>query len=170
MPNDGCRSCCASRIDLGLAVSAPSGPFVPVQVNDDLTFDFDDRGRVEPGHYAFLIDDDTFDAVLGRLAKWPAVEYGSGPERGWDRQINHLAGGRGVYVRDPRWSQLRAVHRRSMSRAVETNFCGWHRGDDGRFGVVGAIVGRCQVLTDQQWELLEPLLPRSERRVGRKCR
>ncbi|MGW5570455.1 VOC family protein [Nocardia thailandica] len=85
----------------GLTVSAPSGPFVPVQVNDDLTFDFDDRGRVEPGHYAFLVDDDTFDAVLGRLAKWPAVEYGSGPERGWDRQINHVADGRGVYVHAP---------------------------------------------------------------------
>jgi catechol 2,3-dioxygenase-like lactoylglutathione lyase family enzyme len=86
---------------LGLSVSAPSGPFVPVRVNDDLTFDFDDRGRVEPGHYAFLVDDDTLDAVLGRLATQPAVEYGSGPEHGWDRQVNHLTGGRGVYVRDP---------------------------------------------------------------------
>lgn len=86
---------------MGLAVSPPAGPFVPVRVNGDLTLDFDDRGRVEPGHYAFLIDGDTFDAVLGRLAKWPAVEYGSGPEHGWDRQINHLAGGRGVYVHAP---------------------------------------------------------------------
>ncbi|WP_330230395.1 IS5 family transposase [Nocardia sp. NBC_00508] len=33
--------------------------------------------------------------------------------------------------------------------------------------MVGAIAGRCQVLTDQQWELLEQLLPRSEGRVGR---
>lgn len=86
---------------MGLAVFAAAGPFVPVQVNGDLTLDFDDRGRVEPGHYAFLVDDDTFDAVLGRLAAWPAVEYGSGPEHGWDRQINHLAGGRGVYVHAP---------------------------------------------------------------------
>lgn len=38
---------------------------------------------------------------LHRLSKWPAVDYGSGPENGWDREINHLAGGRGVYVRDP---------------------------------------------------------------------
>ena len=86
---------------MGLAVSAPSGLFAPVQVNDDLTFDFDDRGRVAPSHYGFLIDDDTFDAVLGRLAEWPAVEYGSGPEHGWDRRINHLANGRGVYVHAP---------------------------------------------------------------------
>ncbi|WP_280261586.1 VOC family protein [Nocardia wallacei] len=86
---------------LGLRVSPPAGPFVPVAVNDDLTLDYDQRGRVEPGHYAFLIDDDTFDAVLNRLAQWPAVDYGSSPELGWDRNINHLAGGRGVYVRDP---------------------------------------------------------------------
>lgn len=33
--------------------------------------------------------------------------------------------------------------------------------------MVGAIAGLCQVLTDQQWELLEQLLPRSEGRVGR---
>lgn len=32
--------------------------------------------------------------------------------------------------------------------------------------MVGAIAGRCQVLTDQQWESLARLLPRSEGRVG----
>ncbi|MGK8487634.1 VOC family protein [Nocardia asiatica] len=85
----------------GLEVAAPAGPFTPVQVNDDLTFDFDERGQVEPGHYAFLVDDGIFDAVLRRLTDWADVDYGSGPENGWDRQINHLGGGRGVYVRDP---------------------------------------------------------------------
>ena len=60
---------------------------VPVTVNHGLTFDFDDRGRVELRHYAFLVDDATFDAVLHRLSKWPAVEYGSGPESGWDREV-----------------------------------------------------------------------------------
>lgn len=86
---------------MGLTVGAPAGPFVPVRVNRDLTFDFDDRGRVEPGHYGFLVDDPTFDAVLRRLARRPEVEFGSGPGSGWDRDINHLNGGRGVYVRSP---------------------------------------------------------------------
>ncbi|MBF6207018.1 VOC family protein [Streptomyces gardneri] len=86
---------------LGLEVAAPAGPFAPVRVNEDLTFDFDQRGQVEPGHYAFLVDEETFDAVLERLSEWAGVDYGSGPEYGWDRQINHLGGGRGVYVRDP---------------------------------------------------------------------
>jgi catechol 2,3-dioxygenase-like lactoylglutathione lyase family enzyme len=86
---------------LGLHIREEPGPFVPVQVNTGLTFDFDDRHGARPGHYAFLVDDDTFDAVLGRLGRDPAIDYGSGPEHGWDHRINHLGGGRGVYVRDP---------------------------------------------------------------------
>ncbi|MFB9207474.1 VOC family protein [Nonomuraea spiralis] len=86
---------------LGLDVGAPSGPFAPVRINDGLTLDFDDRHHAQPGHYAFLMDDGTFDALLSRLGADPSVEYGSGPWHGWDRRINHLGGGRGVYVRDP---------------------------------------------------------------------
>lgn len=86
---------------MGVPIQEPAGPFVPVRVNGDLTLDFDDRGRLEPGHYGFLVDEGTFDAVLERLRRWPAVEYGSGPAHGWDREINHLGGGRGVYVCSP---------------------------------------------------------------------
>lgn len=86
---------------LGLAVGAPAGPFTPVRVNDELTLDFDHRGPVVPAHFGFLVDDDTFDALLGRLHDRPEVRFGSGPEHGWDRRTNRLAGGRGVYVGDP---------------------------------------------------------------------
>jgi catechol 2,3-dioxygenase-like lactoylglutathione lyase family enzyme len=86
---------------LGLAVGAPAGPFTPVQVNDDLTLDFDERGPVLPAHFGFLVDDETFDAVLARLTDRPDVPYGSAPEHGWDRRINHLGGGRGIYVGGP---------------------------------------------------------------------
>ncbi|MCP2320719.1 Glyoxalase-like domain [Nocardia amikacinitolerans] len=86
---------------MGLTVGAPTGPFLPVRLSADLTFDFDDRGAVTPQHYGFLVDDERFDAVLSRLQRWPDVRYGSGPERGWDRRINRLAGGRGVYVLAP---------------------------------------------------------------------
>ncbi|NUP09146.1 MAG: VOC family protein [Polyangiaceae bacterium] len=84
----------------GLELGAPSGPFVPVRVNGDLTLDFDDRHEFVPGHYAFLVDEETFDAVMARL-RGSAIEYGSGHAGGWDWEINHLGGGRGVYVRDP---------------------------------------------------------------------
>jgi catechol 2,3-dioxygenase-like lactoylglutathione lyase family enzyme len=86
---------------LGLPVAAPAGPFTPVQVNADLTLDFDERGQFAAGHYGFLVDDETFDALLWRLEARADVQYGAGPEHGWDRRINRLAGGRGVYVGDP---------------------------------------------------------------------
>lgn len=84
---------------LGLAVGEPAGPFVPVRVNDDLTLDFDDRNEFVTGHYAFLVDEATFDAALSKV-EGTTIEFGSAP-RVPDRQINHLSGGRGVYIRDP---------------------------------------------------------------------
>ena len=85
---------------LGLEVGDPAGPFVPVRINDDLTFDFDDRFELEVGHHAFHVDDETFDAAL-EMVRGSDIAYGSGPGRWMDREINELGGGRGVYVRDP---------------------------------------------------------------------
>jgi catechol 2,3-dioxygenase-like lactoylglutathione lyase family enzyme len=86
---------------LDLQVGEPSGPFTPLRVNADLTLDFDDRHTPAPTHFGFLIDDDGFDQLLRRLDEHPDVPFGSGPEHGWDRRINHLADGRGVYVAAP---------------------------------------------------------------------
>jgi catechol 2,3-dioxygenase-like lactoylglutathione lyase family enzyme len=84
---------------LGLEVGAAAGPFVPVRINDDLTFDFDDRLGARPGHYAFLVDDSVFDRALG-LARQSGLAWGSAPRLA-DEQVNHHGGGRGVYIRDP---------------------------------------------------------------------
>ena len=84
---------------LGAEAGPPAGPFAPVRVNDELTLDFDDRHGARLGHYAFLVDDSTFDRALG-FAEKSEVEYGSAPRQS-DRQINHANGGRGVYIRDP---------------------------------------------------------------------
>lgn len=84
---------------LGVVVGPPTGPFVPVRVNDDLTFDFDDRIGARLGHYAFLVDDSTFDRALN-LAVESDLEWGSAP-RLVDQQINRIGGGRGVYIHDP---------------------------------------------------------------------
>ncbi|MCE7010465.1 VOC family protein [Kibdelosporangium philippinense] len=86
---------------LGLEIGAPVGPFIPLRVNDGLTLDFDDRHGAHPGHWAFLVDDEKFNTLLAHLARSPEIAYGSGHVGGWDRQINHLGGGRGVYVLDP---------------------------------------------------------------------
>lgn len=84
----------------GLQPGSPSGPFVGLSINDHLTLDFDDRHGSAPGHYAFLVDDTMFDHIVEAAATLGA-DYGSGPGAGWDRGINHLNHGRGVYVRDP---------------------------------------------------------------------
>jgi catechol 2,3-dioxygenase-like lactoylglutathione lyase family enzyme len=86
---------------LGLGVGEPSGPFTPVRVNADLTLDFDDQHPAVPTHFGFLVDDDCFDRILHHLDERSDVPFGSGPEHGWDRRINHLACGRGVYVAAP---------------------------------------------------------------------
>lgn len=84
----------------GLTVGPATGPFMPVAVDDALTLDFADDAAFEPHHYGFLVDDDTFDGILAR-AHLNGVTLGAGPEAGWDRQINHLNGGRGVYFQAP---------------------------------------------------------------------
>ena len=84
---------------LGVEAGEQTGPFVPVRVNEDLTFDFDDRSGGRSGHYAFLVDDATFDRALS-VAVDSELPWGSAP-RLVDQQINHLGGGRGVYIRDP---------------------------------------------------------------------
>ncbi len=46
-----------------------AGPFSPVYVSDTLTIDFDTAEGASPVlHYAFHVDDATFDAILGRIA------------------------------------------------------------------------------------------------------
>jgi catechol 2,3-dioxygenase-like lactoylglutathione lyase family enzyme len=84
----------------GLAAGPATGPFVPVKVDDRLTLDFDDADTFEPHHYGFLVGDDEFDQILERVAR-ASIPFGAGPEAGWNRAINHLNGGRGVYFQDP---------------------------------------------------------------------
>ena len=85
---------------MGVSPSPPEGPFVPVRVNAELAFDFDDRGGpFEPHHYGFRVDDATFDDALARL-KASGATFGSGPAGGWDGEIDRSGGGRRIYVRD----------------------------------------------------------------------
>jgi catechol 2,3-dioxygenase-like lactoylglutathione lyase family enzyme len=84
----------------GFPFRGVEGPFAPVQVNDSLTLDFDDSDPFQPYHFGFLVTDAEFDALLDRLPSLGAP-YGAGLAEGWNGQINHLNGGRGVYVQDP---------------------------------------------------------------------
>ena len=74
--------------------------FAIVRINDQLTLDYDHADRFEHHHYAFKIDEATFDAVFDRV-KAKSIVYGSQPTSPEDMTINHRRGGRGFYFRDP---------------------------------------------------------------------
>ena len=79
--------------------SSSSGyPPSPVQVNESLTLDFANQSDFEEHHYAFLVGEDDFDEIFGRITDEGLV-YGSGPRSADDGQINRRRGGRGLYFR-----------------------------------------------------------------------
>jgi catechol 2,3-dioxygenase-like lactoylglutathione lyase family enzyme len=82
----------------GLEYSGPWGHFAPVKVGAT-SFDWDNREQFESHHYAFLVTDEEFDTILGRVRD-EGIKYGSGPTRQDDMEINHLHTGRGFYFRD----------------------------------------------------------------------
>ncbi len=53
-----------------LGVGAPTsyGPFLVVQVDNDVSLDFiDSDGPVHPQHYAFLVEEAEFDEIVARI-------------------------------------------------------------------------------------------------------
>ncbi|MEY9886897.1 catechol 2,3-dioxygenase-like lactoylglutathione lyase family enzyme [Catenulispora sp. MAP5-51] len=85
---------------LGLEVSPDFGRFAPVAVANGVTLDYMTAADPQPQHYAFLLDDEEFDAAFARI-KEQGLDYYAEP--GGDRhgQINTRWGGRGVYFDDP---------------------------------------------------------------------
>jgi catechol 2,3-dioxygenase-like lactoylglutathione lyase family enzyme len=86
---------------LGLPAPTPYGPFLVVQSDNGVSLDFaDDHGPVRPQHYAFLVSEEEFDQIFGRI-KERGLEYWADPFRNRPGEINHNDGGRGVYWADP---------------------------------------------------------------------
>ena len=54
-----------------------AGHFAPVRVNDQLTLDFASASNVESMHYAFLVTEDEFDSIFGRIQS-EEVSFGAG--------------------------------------------------------------------------------------------
>jgi hypothetical protein len=72
------------------------GYFEALRINDALTFDYEDASGVESQHYAFLVDDESFEEIYGRIRSG-SVTFGSGPSSWSDGELNHRRGGRGLY-------------------------------------------------------------------------
>src|SRR5215831_7623012 len=53
---------------LGLPAPTSFGPFLTVQMDNEITLDFYDYDRkIAPQHYAFLVSEKEFDEILGRI-------------------------------------------------------------------------------------------------------
>jgi catechol 2,3-dioxygenase-like lactoylglutathione lyase family enzyme len=97
---------------LGLKVGAPFGPFLPVETANGVTLDFMDVGpkQVVPQHYAFLVSEEEFDDIFGRIQE-AGIPYWADPAHQEPGEINHLDGGRGVYFDEPNGHRLEIITR-----------------------------------------------------------
>ncbi|WTW99958.1 VOC family protein [Streptomycetaceae bacterium NBC_01309] len=87
---------------LGLEVGARFGPFLPVDLGNGVTLDYYEMRdeAIQPQHYAFLVPDDAFEAMLARLDALGIVYYAD-PSHTEPGRTNDLFGGRGAYFADP---------------------------------------------------------------------
>jgi catechol 2,3-dioxygenase-like lactoylglutathione lyase family enzyme len=78
------------------------GPFAIVTLEDGVFVQFAAPNVVEiqMQHYAFLVDDGSFDAIYGRICAG-GIEHWADPQQILPGQINTNHGGRGVYFKDP---------------------------------------------------------------------
>ena len=96
---------------LGLPEPKPFGPFVTIEADNDVTLDFmDTGGEIRPEHYAFLVGEDTFDEIFGRLREH-GLAYWADPHHHRPGEINTRDGGRGLYFEDPNGHNLEILTR-----------------------------------------------------------
>ncbi len=96
---------------LGLDDPTPYGPFLIVQVGNDVSLDFaDDHGPVNPQHYAFLVSESNFDEIFGRIRD-RELPYWADPGKRRPGESNTNHGGRGLYWEDPSGHFLEIITR-----------------------------------------------------------
>jgi len=85
--------------------------FLVVDLDNGVSMDFMQKeGDVARQHYAFLVDEAGFDAVLARI-RARGIDWWADPARSQLHAINHHFGGRGVYFEDPDGHLLEAITR-----------------------------------------------------------
>jgi catechol 2,3-dioxygenase-like lactoylglutathione lyase family enzyme len=85
----------------GLPAPKSFGPFLDVEVSNEVTLAFLSAGgmEVQTQHYAFLVSDQEFDEIFARVKK-RKLKYWADPGMKQEGEINHHFGGRGVYFQD----------------------------------------------------------------------
>jgi catechol 2,3-dioxygenase-like lactoylglutathione lyase family enzyme len=89
---------------LGLRDAKPFGPFMVVEMDNQVSMDFHDYHlpdqQIASQHYAFLVSEDEFDQIFARICAG-GQDYWADPAKQRCGEINHNDGGRGVYFNDP---------------------------------------------------------------------
>lgn len=96
---------------LGLPQPVPFGPFLDVEVPNEVTLAFlETDEEIQVQHYAFLVSEAEFDQIFGRV-KARGLDYWADPGRKQKGAINRHDGGRGVYFQDPAGNLLEIITR-----------------------------------------------------------
>jgi catechol 2,3-dioxygenase-like lactoylglutathione lyase family enzyme len=97
----------------GLPRPRPFGHFLAVALEHGATLDFADvpaGEEIRPQHYAFLVAEEDFDAIYGKI-RTRGLEHWADPRGQRPGEINRNDGGRGVYFRDPGGHYLEIITR-----------------------------------------------------------
>ena len=96
----------------GLEKPRPFGPFLDVEVQNEVTLAFLDAEdmEIQAQHYAFLVSEPEFDQIFGRIQA-RGLEYWADPGQREPGRINRHYGGRGVYFEDPSGHLLEIITR-----------------------------------------------------------
>lgn len=86
---------------LGLGEPEAYGPFLVVECANGVSLDFaDDHGSPHPQHYCFLVSEEEFDAIHGRIRE-RGLTWWADPFHRHEGRVNTGDGGRGLYWDDP---------------------------------------------------------------------
>jgi catechol 2,3-dioxygenase-like lactoylglutathione lyase family enzyme len=86
---------------MGLPAPVRFGHFLVVATDNGVSLDYSEtEGEIATQHYAFLIGEEDFDEIFGRISERD-VPHWADPGRTRPGVINCNDGGRGVYFADP---------------------------------------------------------------------
>ncbi len=109
--SDQARSAAFMTDMLGLPPARTFFHFLVVDLANNVSVDFYQKeDPVAPQHYAFLVDEATFDAAHDRI-KAGGVAHWADPARTKPGEINTHDGGRGLYFEDPDGHLLEIITR-----------------------------------------------------------
>jgi catechol 2,3-dioxygenase-like lactoylglutathione lyase family enzyme len=96
---------------LGRVAPKRWGPFHVVELDNNVSLDYyESADPICSQHYAFLITEEQFDAVLARVRS-RNLTYWADPGRKLANRINNNDGGRGFYFADPNGHLMEVITR-----------------------------------------------------------